>query len=464
MDSQSSKSSFVSSRLVHIASFAFILGIFGLAFTIILSELEFSWKILALSVATAVLGGIFFRLYRFNEHRAANASTSPDKFAKDFAEQLAAKRQTYLEKSAIDETLIHISQNQNFSEEVEAKISALREMRLLLGSALSLADSFRMVSSQVSEFVPFSTCLLLQPSETQEKLFVTKAVGKNAEEFERLSFDLDRGLAAQVFTTNKAALDENFALEGPLLPDNFRFFNTAIAVPLEKQNEVFGVLAFYSTDAEIYDETSVYLLKKLAPAMSDFLFQSISLERNQANALTDPLTQLPNERAFRLLLEQRIAECHRFRGTRSFSVLSFDIEKFSEINDLYGFLVGDRILSSVAFLVKQQLRQMDVLARSHGDEFLILLPNVEEEKAQFISKRIQDAVSTCSFDVAPDKTLKVKVNVGCAVFSIHGATLKELLDAVSLDRQRNKLSVVKNKDSRSSGQVLSFPLRRVSDK
>ena len=352
MNFQSLKLSDLSLKIVHIVAFTIILGIFGGAFFVSLAELELAWKILALSAATMAFGGIFFGLYRFNKRRAADSSGNQDSFVQGFAGQLNSQRQNYLAKAATDEKYLNTSQDQFFNEEVEAKIAALREMRVLLGSALSLADSFRMVSSQVAEFVPFTTCVLFQPSETKQKLFVVKAVGEAAEFFERFSFEIDEGLAAQVFTAKKAALDLHLTLDLPHLPESLQFFSSAVAVPLFKEGEVFAVLAFYTTNVDIYDSTSVQLLEKLSLPMSDFLYQSLMLERNQASALTDPLTKLPNERAFCLLLEQRIAESHRFRGARSFSLLSFDIENFAEINNLYGYLAGDELLSSVAFLVK----------------------------------------------------------------------------------------------------------------
>lgn len=459
MNFQPTKS--LSAKLVHAVSFALFLGIFALVFLVAISDLSFNAKVSGFGAAFLAFGGVYYWLYRFNEKRS---TVTRKEFLSESKLNAVLSRRANASDNDASNFFAFSDSSTRLAEDLEAKVAALGEMRVLLGSALGLADSFRMVSSQISEFVPFATCILFQPSETRQKLFVAKAVGEMAEEFEHLAFEADSGFAAHVFQTRKSAYDENLRIDRASLPDFLQDkFNCAVAVPLIKNGELFAILSFYAHESDAYNKDSVYFLEKLSAPTSDFLHQSLTLERNQANALTDSLTQLPNERAFCLILEQQIAECHRFRGTRTFSVLNFDIENFSEINRKFGHLAGDRVLSSVAFLVKQQLRQMDVIARSHGDEFLILFPTVDVEAARFIAGRICETVASCSFDVAENKSIRVKLNFGVAEFLVHGETLDQLVRAVNFDRKLRKVSTPIFSNPNPNGQVLQFQPRRQFD-
>src|SRR5207253_4107332 len=108
--------------------------------------------------------------------------------------------------------------------------------------------------------------------------------------------------------------------------------------------------------------------------VAPLVLSSMALERSRANALTDPTTDLPNERAFYLVLENQIAEAQRKQGDRPLTILAIDIKNFEDINRRFGHAAGDRALNFAAQLVKDNLRQMDFLARSTGDEFLVILP------------------------------------------------------------------------------------------
>jgi diguanylate cyclase (GGDEF)-like protein len=446
-----------SSKKVHAIAFGLFLTIPIVAFVIAQADLSFDVKFFLFALTLPATAVIYFWLYRFNEKRS---SLPKRDFLNDSGLRAVLEGRINRDEEKSSDFYNFSTNSTILSEDLEAKVAALREMRVLLGSALGLADSFRMVSSQFADFVPFDACALYQQSETRQKLFVAKAVGDFAEDFEHLIFEAGEGFAYRIFNEKRALTDNLAETDNIFFPEHLQnIFNNAAAVPLVKNGEVFAVLAFYTKESDVYDKNSVYCLEKLAPPASDFLHQSLTVERNQANALTDSLTQLPNERAFCLILEQQIAECIRFRGARTFTVLSFDIEDFSEINRRYGHLAGDRILSSVAFLVKQQLRQMDVIARSHGNEFLIILPTVDGDAAKYIADRISENVASCSFDIAPDKALKVKINFGYAEFMRHGETLAQMIRAVNLDRKQKKVVIADEFGIYPQKRVLPFRRR-----
>src|SRR5207237_8443620 len=145
-------------------------------------------------------------------------------------------------------------------------------------------------------------------------------------------------------------------------------------------------------------------------------------------ALTDQLTELPNARGFYMMLEQRLAECQRL-GRESLAVMSMDVDNFKKINDQWGHAVGDRLLASVARVIRKELRQMVILSRYAGDEFVAILPMASQTMSEAVAERIRAAVAAHKFSVRTGKNVEVAISAGVACFPANGETTEELLTA-----------------------------------
>jgi diguanylate cyclase (GGDEF)-like protein len=154
------------------------------------------------------------------------------------------------------------------------------------------------------------------------------------------------------------------------------------------------------------------------------------------------------------VLENQIAESQRFREQRPLAVLSIDIQNFDEINKRFGHVRGDQILSYAAKMIKGQLRQMDFLSRSTGDEFLAVLPTASEEITEIIINRIGKAFALSPFELTKSEREFIKLNFGAASFLKDGETAQELLRAANLKKQQSK------KTGKSS--ILWFPREYVN--
>jgi len=108
----------------------------------------------------------------------------------------------------------------------------------------------------------------------------------------------------------------------------------------------------------------------------------------QTLAMTDELTGIANRRAMLQAAEEILA------SGRFLSVVMFDLDHFKQINDTHGHLVGDQVLISVAACLKENTRTGDVIARYGGDEFVVLLPDADEQAAQMIATRITRSLQT----------------------------------------------------------------------
>lgn len=211
-----------------------------------------------------------------------------------------------------------------------------------------------------------------------------------------------------------------------------------VAIPLLRGSEAIGVmeLVFPGTPASIDEIRSD--LTKISEIASRVIVNAMIFERNRSAALVDMITEQPNRRAFDLALEHRIAEVHSKPSGGSLSILVIDIEDFAGVNHTLGFGGGDELLGRIANILQRNLREMDLLARSHGDEFLVLLPEAQDETLSIIS-RIQDSIGREQW-VYNGAPIRIKLNFGWAVFGKDGQTASSLLASARIRKNSLKVS------------------------
>ncbi len=127
-------------------------------------------------------------------------------------------------------------------------------------------------------------------------------------------------------------------------------------------------------------------------------------------------------------------------GNESLAVLSMDVDDFKDINDQYGHAIGDRLLASIAAVIRKELRQMDILTRYAGDEFVAIMPMASSSMAQSVGERIRSAVESQKFSVRTGKVVEVGISMGSACYPDQGETSEELLTAAARKMQTDKHS------------------------
>lgn len=138
----------------------------------------------------------------------------------------------------------------------------------------------------------------------------------------------------------------------------------------------------------------------------------------------DPLTELFNRRRFEEEVEKELRLTDPDAGQGA--VLFLDLDQFKDVNDSLGHRAGDDLLRSMAELLRCFLRDQDVLARSGGDEFAILLPDTRGVPARAIAHRIEDAIRHHTF-LLGKRPVNVTASIGIALFPRHGSTTEEVL-------------------------------------
>lgn len=145
----------------------------------------------------------------------------------------------------------------------------------------------------------------------------------------------------------------------------------------------------------------------------------------------DSLTELFNRRYLNVLLE-------RPTDNNQMAVLEFDIDQMKFINDHFGHTEGDKLIRSTAEVLKNCLRETDVLARAGGDEFVAILPQPDRMTAELVLKRIEEAIEEYNL-AQEDPDLQIKISVGFAVTEEDEGSLEELLQIADERLQENKM-------------------------
>ena len=173
--------------------------------------------------------------------------------------------------------------------------------------------------------------------------------------------------------------------------------------------------------------------RKKAEAERDIL-----VDRLQYLSNTDDLTGILNRRALIEKLEDEVRRSQRYKT--DLSILICDIDYFKGINDNYGHDTGDRVLRVISDLLKDSIRNIDIIGRYGGDEFMVVLPETSMKGAKEIAERIRLSVEELKIKEEGENIIKVTLSLGVAEFNID----KEDINAL-IKRADNALYIAKGK-------------------
>lgn len=341
-------------------------------------------------------------------------------------------------------------QEQLSDDEIEQRLVSLEEAAMYFGGSLKPADMFRLMASRIKEIVRFDTIVMLSVDHIEQRFRVVHADGENADSMRNVEFGVRVGSAGKAY--DRRTID---IVRGQVTTDETYFaasvanFRSAAAIPLMRSGEVFAVIQLFSRSHSAFDAPALEHLEAISERVAPMVMSSLSLERSVSSALTDPVTQLPNERAFFMILEYQLAETLRRREGRPLSVLAIDIKYFNDVNEKFGHTAGNAMLNFVAGKLKDHLRQMDFFSRSSNDEFLVILPTATSTMVEEIIERVKSEFADISFSVSPSESMTIDLNFGGATFGADADT-SSLMLAVARERKEQSKTV-------APGNVVWFP-------
>jgi diguanylate cyclase (GGDEF)-like protein len=139
-------------------------------------------------------------------------------------------------------------------------------------------------------------------------------------------------------------------------------------------------------------------------------------------AVTDFLTGLYIRRYFLVRLQDELYRAERHN--KVFSVIMADIDKFKNVNDMYGHSAGDRVLKEVGKFFQKNMRHEDIVARYGGEEFVIFLPEADKKAVYILAERLRKKFSQIKLDNFPNPS----ISIGIATFPEDGKDIESLIN------------------------------------
>jgi diguanylate cyclase (GGDEF)-like protein len=287
-----------------------------------------------------------------------------------------------------------------------------RELELL--KAENMAQLFDTICKglKTSYGLESVTLLLLDPQHEIRHLLIADQV--SADDFPQVLFtDSLVGMAPQFNSFHRPWLGPYMGCDHQLLFPGVHGLKSAALIPLRRQDRLQGSLNFGSVDEKRFTRhLATDFLAHLGVIASFAIENTINRARLVRSGLTDFLTGWHNRRYLNARLKEELARAQR-QGT-NLTCLVMDLDRFKQINDQHGHLVGDMALREAAQRVDAHIRGSDAAARFGGDEFVVLAPGISSEQAAALAERIRIAVAETPLTIPSGAKLNMTVSIGVA--------------------------------------------------
>ncbi len=306
--------------------------------------------------------------------------------------------------------------SQQAEHEMRVLAEALRDVASALNSTLLLDEVLDLILARIAEIQPYDalTVMLIEGGEAhieRQRGFTGDGNGDFLPDWHADVFDVQ--ILRQVIESGSWVIHPDTRYQ----PGWFGFapqaewVRSVIYVPLRSRNEVIGLLTVYSATPGFFTAARAHHVQAFADQAASAIANARLYNEIQDLATHDELTKLYNRRALFDLGRHEIDRCRRFK--RPLSLLFIDVDHFKRFNDRYSYAIGDRVLRFIAGQIQSSLRDVDVVTRYGGEEFIALLTECDLPEAIEVAERLRARIESCLVHTEMGD-LGVTVSIGVA--------------------------------------------------
>jgi diguanylate cyclase (GGDEF)-like protein len=259
------------------------------------------------------------------------------------------------------------------------------------------------------------------------KLQIIKGYGLSKGFLSQPAIRIGEGITGNVVLTGKPYLTEDVTKEPICVHKEMaklEGIRALMSVPLKTKDNGIGCITVYRKTKKPFAEHDLLLLGIFAAQATEVLEKTKLVEELRSQATYDSLTGIYNKGAFlkELDLELKLALRHVFET----SIIFIDIDNFKDFNDTHGHLLGDKLLCDFIQILKHHCRRTDILGRFGGEEFIVIAPHTDKNKALKFAEKLRLAASKHKF-TGRTGDVYITFSAGIASFPADAIDVAELI-------------------------------------
>ena len=311
-------------------------------------------------------------------------------------------------------------------------LRVFHEVARALTQTLELEEILLIIMEKMAQFFGPERWSMLMVDERVGDLYYAIAVGEDSESLKGLRVAMGEGVAGWVASTGKSLVVPDVSLDAQW--NAFAKAHTELRIqsiaclPIRSGEHTLGVIQLLNSKLDLMSEYSLSFLRILCDYAAIAIGNARSVERIHELTITDDCTGLFNARHLYSLLDEQLALAEANRKTR-FSLLFVDLDRFKQVNDTHGHLVGSQLLAEVGGLMRRSLGPANSCFRYGGDEFIALLPGMGKQAAIAVATRLWQQMREARFLSGQGLNLALAGSFGLATFPEDGDTVPDIIRA-----------------------------------
>jgi diguanylate cyclase (GGDEF)-like protein len=311
-------------------------------------------------------------------------------------------------------------------------LTVFHDVARALTQTLELEEILLIIMEKMTQFFTPERWSMLMVDEKAQQLYYPIAAGENSENLKDLRISMGEGLAGYVALTGTPLIVPDVALDtqwGAFARARPELNIQSIAcIPIRSGDKTLGVIQLFNSKLDMMSEYSQSFIRMLCDYAAIAIQNAKSVQLIHELTITDDCTGLFNARHLYTLLDEQVA-ISAGKHTHQFSLLFVDLDRFKQVNDTHGHLVGSRLLAEVGNLMKRSLGADNACFRYGGDEFVALLPGLDKKQAMAATMRLWEQLRDEHFLSSQGLNLSLAGSFGLATFPEDGANVQAIIRA-----------------------------------